>query len=376
MAQKYCRLHAIANAFAQACHAPETDPRTECPAHVPFRCAAAPALGIRDHWPPAVEVEPEPCRAHPRRSRRSARPSARRCARPSPRRGTPRSRRGPCPRSRTRRGPAGRGRAAREPRDPATSPRTSRCSSRGRSAGRRWTSPRRSPRRSGPAATPADRLGARSRGPGFLNLRLADAAFEAIVAGILARAGAVGPVPGREPPQRQRRVRVGQPDRAAHRRQRARRVRRRPALPGPRGRRPAGHARVLLQRLGRAGDAPRRVGARDPRGEPVPEDGYHGEYVETSRPSCPTTSGPRRPPQGANAGEVVGAWACERVREGIEASLERLGVRFDVWTTEARSTTRAGSSGPSSGCAPAATCTSRTARCGSARPPSATTRTA
>ena len=31
---------------------------------------------------------------------------------------------------------------------------------------------------------------------------------------------------------------------------------------------------------------------------------------------------------------AVGRWASDRIRAGIEASLERLGVRFDVWTTE------------------------------------------
>ena len=31
---------------------------------------------------------------------------------------------------------------------------------------------------------------------------------------------------------------------------------------------------------------------------------------------------------------MLGRWASERVRTGIESSLERLGVRFDVWTSE------------------------------------------
>ncbi len=38
--------------------------------------------------------------------------------------------------------------------------------------------------------------------------------------------------------------------------------------------------------------------------------------------------------QGADAGEVLGRWASERVRAGIESSLARLGVRYDVWTSE------------------------------------------
>ena len=35
------------------------------------------------------------------------------------------------------------------------------------------------------------------------------------------------------------------------------------------------------------------------------------------------------------ARRLVGHWAAGLVRQGIEASLERLGVHFDVWTTEA-----------------------------------------
>ena len=72
--------------------------------------------------------------------------------------------------------------------------------------------------------------------------------------------------PGRADPaaERQRRVRLGQPDRPADDRQRARRVHRRPALPDPRGRRPDGHARVLLQRFRRPDRQAGRVGRRAP----------------------------------------------------------------------------------------------------------------
>ena len=38
---------------------------------------------------------------------------------------------------------------------------------------------------------------------------------------------------------------------------------------------------------------------------------------------------------GADRDAVVGAWAGARIRDGIEASLERLGVHFDVWKSEA-----------------------------------------
>ena len=72
------------------------------------------------------------------------------------------------------------------------------------------------------------------------------------------------------------------------------------------------------------------------RGEPVPEDGYKGAYVEDlaaamSRP----TSGPPPPPTARTTASVLGGWASRRVRAMIEASLTRLGVRFDVWKSEA-----------------------------------------
>ncbi len=88
-----------------------------------------------------------------------------------------------------------------------------------------------------PAATPIG--SADVAPPGFLNLRIADRAL----AGdgrraILADPPTWGRVAAERAARGQRRVRVGQPDRAAAHRQRPRRVRRRPPVPGPRGRRP------------------------------------------------------------------------------------------------------------------------------------------
>ncbi|MEW5991911.1 MAG: arginine--tRNA ligase [Chloroflexota bacterium] len=68
-------------------------------------------------------------------------------------------------------------------------------------------------------------------------------------------------------------------------------------------------------------------------GEPVPEDGYRGDYVADLAAAVPDevveagTTGDER-------GWAVGHWASERIRAGIQASLEALGVHFDVWTTE------------------------------------------
>ena len=69
-------------------------------------------------------------------------------------------------------------------------------------------------------------------------------------------------------------------------------------------------------------------------GDPIPEDGYHGEYVLELAANLPDEVWTTATTDGADAGEVLGRWASERVRAGIEESLERLGVRFDVWTSE------------------------------------------
>ena len=112
------------------------------------------------------------------------------------------------------------------------------------------------------------------------------------------------------------------------------------------------------------------------RDEPIPEDGYHGEYVADLAASLPDEVYVSATAEGADAAEVLGRWASERVRAGIEESLERLGVHFDVWTSEDPSTAMAGSSARSSSSAESDTSTNRTVRRGSGRRPLAMTRTA
>jgi arginyl-tRNA synthetase len=65
-------------------------------------------------------------------------------------------------------------------------------------------------------------------------------------------------------------------------------------------------------------------------GTEVPEDGYHGDYVGDLAAALSDDL--------AASGDsaVVGRWATDSVRAGIEASLERLGVHFDVWTSEGK----------------------------------------
>jgi arginyl-tRNA synthetase len=71
------------------------------------------------------------------------------------------------------------------------------------------------------------------------------------------------------------------------------------------------------------------------RGEEVPADGYHGDYVLELAAAVPDDVWAEANAPGADTNGVLGHWAALRVREGIERSLADLGVRFDVWITEA-----------------------------------------
>ena len=68
-------------------------------------------------------------------------------------------------------------------------------------------------------------------------------------------------------------------------------------------------------------------------GEPIPQDGYHGDYVgDLAREVPPEVLAEAAASD--DPGGRIGLWASERVRAGIEDSLERLGVHFDLWKTE------------------------------------------
>ncbi len=71
------------------------------------------------------------------------------------------------------------------------------------------------------------------------------------------------------------------------------------------------------------------------KGETVPEDGYHGGYVEELARDLPPDILDTATEPAADGADIVGRWAAARVRLGIETSLERLGVHFDVWKSEA-----------------------------------------
>ncbi len=69
-------------------------------------------------------------------------------------------------------------------------------------------------------------------------------------------------------------------------------------------------------------------------GSEVPEDGYHGDYVGDLAGSLPEEVVTTAEASGEDVATAVGRWASERIRAGIESSLGRLGVRFDVWKSE------------------------------------------
>jgi arginyl-tRNA synthetase len=71
-------------------------------------------------------------------------------------------------------------------------------------------------------------------------------------------------------------------------------------------------------------------------GRPVPDQGYHGEYVADLAAVLPDELAARGTDAAAEEARewAAGHWAADRIRKGIEASLAHLGVRFDVWTTE------------------------------------------
>ena len=69
-------------------------------------------------------------------------------------------------------------------------------------------------------------------------------------------------------------------------------------------------------------------------GSPIPEDGYHGTYVAALAGALPPKLREAARTGDSDPAEAVGRWATDRVRQGIESSLEHLGVHFDVWKSE------------------------------------------
>ncbi len=66
----------------------------------------------------------------------------------------------------------------------------------------------------------------------------------------------------------------------------------------------------------------------------LPEDGYHGDYVYDMARELPAEILDEARKPGEDPAWAVGRWASEKVRSGIEASLDHLGCHFDVWRSE------------------------------------------
>jgi arginyl-tRNA synthetase len=184
-----------------------------------------------------------------------------------------------------------------------------------------------------PASTPI--ASAEVAAPGFLNLRLTDPALETVIDAVLRDPDAWG--------------RVATPPRAVN----VEFVSANPTGPLHIGNARGAFVGDLLSRVLEAGGqrVTREYYFNDSggqililgasvaalrRGEPVPEDGYKGDYVQTLADEVPDDVWAAANGPGADAAGMIGHWAAGRVREGIEASLTALGVRFDVWTSEAR----------------------------------------
>ena len=173
--------------------------------------------------------------------------------------------------------------------------------------------------------------------PGFLNMRLADGALEELVAGILANPGAWGRTRAAHP----RHVNVefvsANPTGPLH-------------IGNARGAfvgdllcrvlEAAGHEVTREYYFNDFGAQVRNLGASVVairRGTEIPEDGYRGAYVDELAAEMPDevwNAAEAAEASGADPAVVVGQWASERVRAGIEASLATLGVHFDVWKSE------------------------------------------
>jgi len=170
--------------------------------------------------------------------------------------------------------------------------------------------------------------------PGFLNLRVSDAALADVVSTVLAQPAAWGRVPAATP----RRVNVefvsANPTGPLH-------------IGNARGAfvgdllcrvlEAAGHEVTREYYFNDFGAQVRNLGASVVairRGEPLPEEAYRGAYVGELAAEIPDDvwSAARAPD--ADPVAIVGQWASERVRAGIEGSLAHLGVRFDVWKSE------------------------------------------
>lgn len=69
-------------------------------------------------------------------------------------------------------------------------------------------------------------------------------------------------------------------------------------------------------------------------GEELPDEAYRGAYVDELADALPLDVWDAANAPGVDRDSAVGGWAGARIRDGIEASLARLDVHFDVWKSE------------------------------------------
>jgi arginyl-tRNA synthetase len=170
--------------------------------------------------------------------------------------------------------------------------------------------------------------------PGFLNLRVSDSALADAVAAILANPAAWGRVPAATPQRVNVEFVSANPTGPLH-------------IGNARGAfvgdllcrvlEAAGHTVTREYYFNDFGAQVRNLGASVVavrRREPLPEEAYRGAYVGDLASEIPGDVWNAAQTAEADSATVVGQWASEQVRAGIEASLEHLGVRFDVWKSE------------------------------------------
>ncbi len=187
----------------------------------------------------------------------------------------------------------------------------------------------------GPLTTPL--ATAEAVAPGFINLRLSDGALRATIDRILSDPGSWGRVSVPHPQRINVEFVSANPTGPLH-------------IGNARGAfvgdllcrvlEAAGHTVTREYYFNDFGAQVRNLGASVwalATGKPVPEDGYHGAYVADLARELPAevrAAAEAATATGEDLAWAVGAWASERVRAGIEASLEHLGVHFDAWKTE------------------------------------------
>ena len=185
------------------------------------------------------------------------------------------------------------------------------------------------------AGRPGSIIGAATvAAPGFLNLRVSDAALADVVAAVLARPAAWGRVPAATPQRVNVEFVSANPTGPLH-------------IGNARGAfvgdllcrvlEAAGHEVTREYYFNDFGAQVRNLGASVVairRGEPLPEEAYRGAYVGDLAQEIPDDVWIAAQAPDADPVAIVGQWASERVRAGIEESLAHLGVRFDVWKSE------------------------------------------